>query len=143
MKYGGNNPKRRIAATGYYSQRELDGFLAASRYTGSPLHKKNAADYNFSTRQVSPRPWKSLCDDQRVVTLSEASGLFKTAIKLGLVSTHLHNDLPKYVWAMDEDEEAYEAKVGEDGRSYHGYRLGSRDNAMRLWVIKEWKQRIN
>ena len=51
------------------------------------------------------------------------------------------DDLPKYVWAQDERGDVYEAKLGGDGRSYHGYRLGENDRAMRRWVIDEWKRR--
>ena len=58
-----------------------------------------------------------------------------------MVSTSITGGLPKYVWAVDDCGEAYEAKLGGDGRSYHGYRLDRDDKAMRQWVIKEWKLR--
>ena len=43
--------------------------------------------------------------------------------------------------AVDQDNEVYEAKVGRD-RGYHGYALnadGERD--LCRWVIREWKAR--
>jgi hypothetical protein len=45
--------------------------------------------------------------------------------------------LPKYVWSVDNDEEAYEAILGRDG--YHGYLLEKEDE-MRSVVLKEWKK---
>lgn len=41
-----------------------------------------------------------------------------------------------------DDGEVYEAKVGSDGRSYHGYALnadGERD--LCRWVVTEWNAR--
>jgi hypothetical protein len=58
-----------------------------------------------------------------------------------MVSSHIENDLPKYVWAVDGDGEPYEAKLGGDGRSYHGYRLEENEQAMRATVQKEWEAR--
>ncbi len=58
-----------------------------------------------------------------------------------MVSKHLVDDLPKYVWAVDDAGEPYEAKLGEDGRSYHGYRLEENEHEMRELVQKEWKAR--
>jgi len=46
--------------------------------------------------------------------------------------------VPKYVWAVDAEGEAYEAKIGSNG--YHGYRLEEAD-AMRKFVLKEWAKR--
>ncbi len=48
--------------------------------------------------------------------------------------------LPKFVWAVDEKGEVYEAKTGNDG--YHGYRLDeATEKNMRDVVLYEWKQR--
>ena len=58
-----------------------------------------------------------------------------------MVSTHRVGGLPKYAWAMDEHGEVYEAKLGGDMRSYHGYRLAEDERAMREWVIEEWNKR--
>ena len=38
------------------------------------------------------------------------------------------------------DSEAYEAKLGRDGK-YHGYRLGDDDADMRDWILEEWQKR--
>ena len=40
--------------------------------------------------------------------------------------------LPKYVWSVDNDEEAYEAILGRDG--YHGHLLEKEDE-MRSVVL--------
>ena len=54
---------------------------------------------------------------------------------------YLKSNFPKYIWAVDSDEEVYEAKLGDDGRSYHGYLLGDDELAMKKWVINEWRER--
>lgn len=58
-----------------------------------------------------------------------------------MVSEHLIGNLPKYVWAVDDAGEPYEAKLGEDGLTYHGYRLEENERGMREIVQKEWKAR--
>lgn len=139
MKYQGNNPKRRIAKLGYYRAQELAGF-AAARYRGIGHHKTKPADYGFDP-PVAPRPSKSVCDDKRTVMQAEAVQLFRAGVHRGLASTYMVGELPKYVWALDEHGEVYEAKLGGDMRSYHGYRLPEDERAMREWVVEEWKKR--
>ena len=60
-----------------------------------------------------------------------------------MVSAFGEGECPNYVWAVDEEGEAYEAKLGGDSLSYHGYRLGDDDKMMRHYVIDEWKKRPN
>ena len=140
-KRQGNNPKRRIAPQ-YAMTQEIRSNLARSRYVGSALHKSKPADYGF-VPPVNPRPNKSLCDDLRVIYLREATQLFRSGIQLGMVSSYLGNNcLPKFVWAVDNYGEAYEAKLGGDNFSYHGYRL-YRDQRMSGHVIAEWERRAN
>ena len=142
MKYQGNNPKRRVAKHGYYTAQELAGF-AAARYQGIGHHKTKPADYGLDP-PVAPRPSKSVCDDKRIVKIAEAVQLFRAGVCRGLVSTYMvgeQSPLPKYAWAVDEQGEVYEAKLGGDMRSYHGYRLREDERAMREWVIQEWKER--
>ena len=90
---------------------------------------------------TSPRPTKSLCDDKRTIHLPEARELLESAFRRGMVSAEPNkNRLPKYAWAIDDEGEVYEAKLGGDGRHYHGYRLSSDDKAHK-WLLKEWKKR--
>ncbi len=70
--------------------------------------------------------------------LGEARELFRQAILKGMFSDFHDGDAPKYVWCVDSNGEAYEAKIGNDG--YHGYRLADEDN-MRDLVLREWKRR--
>ena len=110
------------------------------RYEGSNEHKKNHSDYGFHP-PANSRGNKSLCDGVRPVPQREAIRLFRSGLRLGMVSPVPEGELPKYIWAVDEDGEAYEAKVGHDGRSYHGYRLGADDRAMQQYVLAEWRKR--
>ena len=130
---------RRPARPGFYTRAELERFAHTAGYDGRSYHKSKPADYGLEP-PASPRPTKSLCDDKRTVYLAEAKELLKCAIDLGMVSVVSdRNALPKYAWAVDEDSEVYEAKLG-NGRHYHGYRL-SRDDKMRKWILQEWKKR--
>ena len=134
-----NNPKRRIVPSASVDRQYLAELAERARYGGSPHHKSRPADYDFHPPQ-SPRPHKSLCDAKRVVLKEEAESLLKKGIMLGMVSKVYANDFPKYIWAVDDHGEPYEAKLGHDGRRYHGYQLGQEDS-MRQVVIKEWKKR--
>ncbi len=50
--------------------------------------------------------------------------------------------VPKYIWAVDEAGEVYEAKTRPERETeYHGYRLGEDDRYMRERVLKEWRRR--
>ena len=132
--------KRRPAQYGFYTQAELAGFVGTAGYDGRSYHKSKPADYGLEP-PASPRPTKSLCDDKRTIHLAEARGLLESAILLGMVSAESNrNVLPKYAWAVDEEGEVYEAKLGGDRRQYHGYRL-SRDDKAHKWILKEWKKR--
>ena len=137
-KLQSNDPKRRVAPVGTVSRETLAN-LENARYTGSPIHKSRPADYNFIP-PVSPRSGKSLCDEFRPITWREAIRLFRAGIQLGMVSSYLENGLPKFVWAVDDYGEAYEAKLGGDGLSYHGYSF-YRHQRMRRHIRAEWQRR--
>ena len=57
-----------------------------------------------------------------------------------MVSGYLEQGLPKRVWAVDDTGQAYEAMLGDDGATYHGYRL-NRKAPNREYVIAEWRRR--
>ena len=115
-------------------------FEEQAQYEGSALHKSRLADYGLDP-PVNPRPTKSLCDGLRVVGVAEPRELLSEGIRRGMVSTWLVGGLPKYVWAQDAQGEVYEAKLGGDMRSYHGYRLGDGEGAMKKCVTDEWPKR--
>ena len=137
----GNNPKRRLISRDDLDPEDLGRLAGKARYVGSAHHKSKPADYGF-TPPASPRPTKSLCDGKRTVRKGEAETLFRQGVSRGMVSRYEKNGFPKYVWAVDRVGEVYEAKVGGDGRSYHGYALradGERDLCRLL--IAEWEAR--
>jgi hypothetical protein len=137
-KRQGTDPKRRVAPAGTISQDTWTN-LGSARYTGSAHHKIRSGGYGFNP-PVSPRPGKSLCDGLRIIARKEAVRLFCSGIRMEMVSSHVENGLPKFVWAVDHDGEAYEAKLGGDGSSYHGYRL-YRDDPTQQYIIAEWRKR--
>ena len=139
MARNGNNPKRRLAR-----QQDIDpgvvARLAHARYTGSPHHKRSSAGYGFQP-PASPRPKKSLCDGHRSVRLTEAAALFREGVRRGMVSTYLDGDLPKYVWAVDDDGRVFEAKISRGTQDYHGYELGCDEDRLRRHIEREWSAR--
>jgi hypothetical protein len=140
-KREGNRPSRRIAADAAVDQAARDRLLGTLRYVGSALHKLHPGNYGFQPPQ-NPRPSKTPCDAQRSVLLEEASALFARGIELGFVSPFAEGGVPKYVWAVDEAGEVYEAKTRPERETeYHGYRIGPDEPEMRAYVLKEWRRR--
>ena len=136
----GNNPKRRIIPRDALDPGDLDRLAREAHYVGSAHHKSKPGDYGF-TPPTSPRPHKSLCDGKRIVKKREAMELFRQGLSRGMVSSYAKNGFPKYVWAVDQDNEVYEAVAGRDG-SYHGYALNAgRERALCRRVITEWNAR--
>ena len=148
MKHEGNDPKRRIAKPDHFARSKLAYFTDAAHYEGRAYHKTKPADYGFHP-PVSPRPKKSVCDDIRIIKKAEAEQLLISGFARGTVSTSCQGNLnlPKFVWAVDDDGEAYEAKLDGDGPNYHGYRINKcRDAGSRKMckqVLKAWKRRSN
>jgi hypothetical protein len=139
-KREGNRPGRRIADEATVDAGARERLLGVLQYVGSGHHKLHPGNYGFHPPQ-NPRPSKAPCDALRSVLLEEATALFRRGIELGMVSTIINDGVPKYVWAIDEGGEVYEAKTGPRELEYHGYRLGPDDADMRAYVLKEWKRR--
>lgn len=137
-KRQGNNPKRRIIPKDEVAPGVLKRYANRVKYTGSSLHKRNAADYGFHP-PANPRPDKSLCDGGRIVKRAEAKALFREGIRRGMISGRLTREFPKHVWAVDPDGRVYEAIHGRDG-DYHGYELGD-DDPMKEMILREWSSR--
>jgi hypothetical protein len=141
QKRQSNRPDRRIAPVDSVSQADLQSIEAAARYGGTPYHKCQPGDYGFHPPS-DPRPSKGLCDDLRPILKDEAARLLSAGIRKGMVSRPKPGQLPKYIWAVDEQGEPYEAKTDPgQGAPYHGYRLSDKDPQMRAEVLKEWFRR--
>jgi hypothetical protein len=137
MTRQGNRPDRRIAKPDTLDRSGREALAAKLIYVGSAHHKRSPGDYGFHP-PANPRPSKSLCDGHRLIKRAEAQHLFRTGVLLGMFSAFKGDDLPKYVWCVDEHGDVYEAKIGLGG--YHGYRLEDADD-MRALVLKEWRKR--
>lgn len=136
-KRQGNRPDRRIAPDDFLDAAAREALLARVRYGGSANHKLRPGDYGFVPSH-NPRPSKSPCDDLRPIPLEEASALLEEGIRRGMVSRFPQGGVPKYVWAVDEHGEVYEAKTRPERETdYHGYRLGEDDRHMRAQVLSE------
>jgi hypothetical protein len=134
-----NNPVDRVAPLGAHSEEILES-LQNAHYVGSSLHKSRQGHGYDLHPPVNPRPTKSLCDDRRAVSWTEATRLFRKGIKLQMVSERLERGLPVRVWSVDHAGEPYVAMLGSDGPNYHGYRL-YRDPRQRAHILAEWRER--
>lgn len=140
-KREGNRPDRRFVDDCFTSDADREALCARLRYVGSSNHKLRPADYGFHPSH-NPRPSKSPCDAVRAVLLAEASELMRRGIKLGMVSRFDEGGVPKYIWAVDDANDVYEAKTKPELETdYHGYRLGEDEREMRAYILKEWKRR--
>jgi hypothetical protein len=122
---------------------EREDLITRLRYTGSALHKRRPGDYGFQP-PFNPRAVKDLCDapGNRPILSAEAQELFAAGIRKGMFSQLHANGVPKYVWAVDQNGDVYEAKTAADRETdYHGYRLGDDEAVMRRYVLDEWKRR--
>lgn len=137
MARAGNDPTRRIARPNTLAPADLTALAGQLIYVGSAIHKTKPADYGFEP-PVNPRPFKSICDGLRIIRLAEARALFRAGILRGMFSSFFVDGVPKYIWSVDGEGQAFEAKIGNGG--YHGYRLEDEDNMRRL-VIREWGKR--
>lgn len=136
----GNRPAKPIAEPDALTGHQRLALLARVSYEGTGLHKLRPGDYGFVPSH-NPRPTKSVCDDLRPILKKQARSLFREGIILGMTSPHSPDSVPKYVWAVDEHGEAYEAKTKPGHETvYHGYRLGDDEREMRRTVLKEWRR---
>ncbi|MGH9581508.1 MAG: hypothetical protein ACRD4O_01055 [Bryobacteraceae bacterium] len=135
----GSNPKRRFAPPDRLDHAGRNELASRLVYIGSGLHKAHPGDYGFYP-PVNPRAFKSICDGKRVILKEAAQKLLRDGVLNGMFSDFRDGELPKYVWAVDTDGEAYEAKIDRQG--YHGYRL-EEDDDFRDRVLREWQRRCN
>lgn len=139
-KRQGNRPDRRVALVGSIVTENLQALATRLRYVGSSTHKLHPGNYGF-VPPVNPRPSKSPCDEFRPMLLAEASALFFKGIVIGMVSPFDPPATPKYVWAVGENEEVYEAKTKSPDTIYHGYRVGEDERDMRRYILSQWRLR--
>jgi hypothetical protein len=135
-----NRPDRRLAVAGSIPTAELIRLAGLLRYEGIATHKLTPGDYGFLP-PTNPRPSKSVCDDRGPVLRENAIRLFRRGLTAGMISPFETGSSPKYVWAVDEAGEVYEAKTKPPDTVYHGYRLGDDERDMRRDILTEWTRR--
>ncbi len=140
-KRAGNRKNRRIAPEGYLKPDGIEALVSRVRYVGSAQHKLHPGDYGF-VPPVNPRPTKSPCDLARSLLLDEARILFRRGIECGMHTQFENGSVPKYIWAVDENENVYEAKTKSGQETdYHGYRIGDDERDIRKYILMEWRRR--
>ncbi|EHQ07556.1 hypothetical protein [Leptonema illini] len=139
MRRQSSNPRRRLCDQSNYGADYLNGLAERVRYTGSAHHKKNPVEYGFS--RMEPRPEKSICDVNRRLAPREAASLLKAGIQMCMMSEPDGTGFPKFIWAVNNEGEVFEAKTDRNGSGcYHGYPLDSEDE-MSIVVQAEWRRR--
>jgi hypothetical protein len=123
------NPKRKLApppATPHDVE-ALRLLAQRARYTGNPVHKRNAGDFKLLP-PASARPGKTLRDGAAIFRRAEASELLRSGIERGLVSVAGRGDWPQNVWAVAPNGVALEAMLEqEEHGTYHGYPMQVND----------------
>ena len=137
MKRSGSRPIRRIEAASRLDIQARKALAKRVVYVGSPHHKSKANDYGLLPH-AAPRPTKSLCDLARGIPKAEAEDLLRKGVLKGILSAFTDDELPKYIWSVDDSGAPFEAKIGNGG--YHGYPLENTDDMSKI-VLREWKAR--
>jgi hypothetical protein len=136
----GYNPKRKLAAADFWTAEERKKRTAKVRYGGNREHKLNPGDYALGP-SINPRPGKTLCDANGPFPKTKAEDLLKKGISKGMISEQVRNGWPQNVWAVSEDNEAFEAQLeNADSGVYHGYPM-PQDDDFRSTVLAEWPKR--
>lgn len=109
-------------------------------YKGNSEHKKYPNDYGL-TPPTNPRPGKTLCDAQGAFPKSNAETFLKNGVKRAMVSVQRRNGWPQNIWAVDENNEAFESQLeNSELGHYHGYPMPADDDFQQT-VLKEWENR--
>ena len=84
---------------------------------------------------------KTLCDAKRPFLKAEAEHLLREGLKRGMISPTAGEAWPRHVWAVNEEEEVFEAQLENSEQGiYHGYPLPL-DDDFRSVVLSEWQKR--
>jgi hypothetical protein len=120
------------------SDDERRALRTTATYEGSPLHKRNPGNFGLIP-PAAPRLEKTLCDEAGVCDKAVANRLLASAIERGLGSEDVIDVFPKYLWALDERGQVFEAIYGGSVRgAYHGYPIRRSDpffdTISKLWA---------
>ncbi len=131
------NPKRRICAAEEARTRwaSLSTRIGNVRYRGNPEHKRSPGDFGLVPPRA-PRRGKTLCDQVRIFSSSEALRLLQEGFQRGMFSAQERNGWPQNVWAVTDNGEPLEAQLEGDGL-YHGYPMPQTD-PFREKVLERW-----
>ena len=131
------SPKRKICAPDVAQDRlaTIKPKLGKLRYGGNSEHKRNPGDFGL-TPPSYPRPGKTLCDQVKVFTRTDAIRLLRAGFLRGLFSVQERNGWPQNVWSVTDAGEPLEAQLEGDG-VYHGYPMPEAD-PFREEVVQLW-----
>lgn len=120
------NPKRKLSDLPI-SEDERTRLKTKVSYVGSPYHKRNPGDFGLKPPSA-PRPDKTECDSAGITTKAAADALLEQGINAGLISPYEPPELPRYIWAVANDNTVVEARLdNETSGTYHGYPLSKDD----------------
>lgn len=113
----------------------IEALAQRLRYNGNPEHKRHPGDFGLDPPSA-PRPGKTLCDQVRIYTRSEALALLRAGLEKGMFSVQEREGWPQNIWAVTPQGDALEAQLEQDG-VYHGYPM-AQDDPFRDVVLKRW-----
>lgn len=109
-------------------------------YKGNSEHKKHPNDYGL-TPPTNPRPGKALCDAQGSFPKADAEKLLNNGVARLMVSVQRRNGWPQNIWAVNENNEAFESQLeNSELGHYHGYPMPADDDFQQI-VLREWEKR--
>ena len=112
---------------------DVDALVGNAQYQGSPYHCAHSPSGYM--------PNKTKCPPH--VNDEQALGLLQQGLRLRMFSSELRSNWPRRVWAVDDDGQAYEARLTHSSTGeYHGFPLG-REDKFAEYINNEWGQRIN
>lgn len=112
---------------------DLASLVETAKYQGS--------EYHCAQRRLGWMPQKTKCPPH--IDEERALGLLRRGLKLGMFSRSLRSNWPRQVWAVDDDGQAYEARLTRSNAGeYHGFPLRPVDRFSEF-IGSEWRQRTN
>lgn len=130
------NPKRRLRRVAG-ERAVLEALADRVTYAGNPVHKRNPGDFGLDP-PAAPRRDKSLCDEVRIFTRSEAGALLRAGVRMGLISEASREGWPQNIWAVVDGVPLEAQLENVTLGTYHGYPLQPQDPLCEQ-IVERWR----
>lgn len=131
-------PSSRLISLGERRPEELDTLAERARYGPNRHHKRKMFDGCAGSARLD----KTLCDGAWANTQQKSEALLREGIRRGMISEQTHNAWPQNVWAVDQQNEVYQANLTNSGTGeYHGFPIRGEGSFLSL-IRSEWAVRF-